>query len=283
MANNVSDSFEKAFLGIPLHTQIDHCDGYELAALFLRLFKNSQPVLEAGCGSGRWNAWLARQGIRSVGLDWSEGLCGRAATELPDCSFIAGDMQTMPLRAHAFGGLIALGSVEHTSAGPLKALKEFRRVLKAGGVAVVTVPYGGRLRRALLLLFQPLAILKSNRFLRRLLRKRGSQGRSLRNARTETVRSWFPVFACDDGGHFFYEYYFNKTQMRRFLAECGFRILQEFVGFGDEGILHNFGRLAGAWNEQDDTVDFTVLGKLLRRFLPVSVMGHMLCYVITKQ
>jgi ubiquinone/menaquinone biosynthesis C-methylase UbiE len=151
MSNSVGDSFERTFLDIPLNTQTDHCDEYELAPLILRLFKSAQPVLEAGCGSGRWNAWLARQGIWSVGLDWSEGLCRRAASELPDCSFIAGDMQTMPLRAHAFGGLIALGSVEHTSAGPLKALREFRRVLKAGGVAVVTVPYVGRLRRALLL------------------------------------------------------------------------------------------------------------------------------------
>jgi len=39
-----------------------------------------------------------------------------------------------------------------------------------------------------------------------------------------------PVFSYDDGGYFFYEYEFSKQQMRGFLSQTGFEIVQEFVG-----------------------------------------------------
>jgi len=58
--------------------------------------------------------------------------------------------------------------------------------------------------------------------------------------------------------------------------------VQVFVGFGNEGILHNFGRLAGSWNSENADVDFTPLGKVLRMVIPVNVIGHMLCYVVRK-
>lgn len=71
--------------------------------------------------------------------------------------------------------------------------------------------------------------------------------------------------------------------MRAFFAEAGFEVLEEFVGFGNEGILHNFGRLAGKWNEERADIDFTTLGRILREILPVEVMGHTLCYVVAKK
>ena len=47
-------------------------------------------------------------------------------------------------------------------------------------------------------------------------------------------------------------------------------------------ILHNFGRLAGRWNEQRAGVDFTRLGRWLRAVMPVGITGHMLCYVVER-
>jgi SAM-dependent methyltransferase len=283
MANSISDSFQRAFLITPLQAQIDHCDGYELAPLFMSLFRENQPVLEAGCGSGRWNAWLAQRGITSTGLDWSDELCKRARSEIPECRFVTGDMQDMPFEESEFGGLIALGSVEHMQSGPTKVLNEFSRVLRPNGVAVVTVPYGGWLRRLRLLLLRPISVLKANRSLRRILNKKGWNGRSLKAARKETNTSWSPTFSCDDDGYFFYEYEFNKKQMRSFLNQSGFEIVREFVGFGNEGILHNFGRLAASWNSESADVNFNILGKVLRAIIPVNLMGHMLCYVVRKK
>jgi len=102
---------------------------------------------------------------------------------------------------------------------------------------------------------------------------------SLKVAEKGTTMSWFPEFSCGNGGYFFYQYNFNKTQMRRFLAQSHFEVVQEFVGFGDEGILHNFGRLAASWNSANADVDFTFLGKVLRKVIPVKCNGtHAMLY-----
>jgi SAM-dependent methyltransferase len=74
----VGGSFEQEFLSASLERQISHCEHYELAAYFRRILPSHQPILEAGCGSGRWVGWFTRQGWTAAGLDWSEA---RAAAE----------------------------------------------------------------------------------------------------------------------------------------------------------------------------------------------------------
>src|SRR5438105_94536 len=102
MGAQVADSFEQAFLSESLSKQISDCDGYELAQTFLDLFGNSQPVLEAGCGSGRWCAWFNKRGIQSDGIDWSTGLCHRAQIEIPKSRFIACDMKHTPFESNVY-------------------------------------------------------------------------------------------------------------------------------------------------------------------------------------
>ena len=279
--NQVSKSFEAGFLAETLAAQVDACDRYELAPLFQRCFQERQPVLEAGCGSGRWCAWLQRRGIRCDGVDWSRELCDRAALAIPGARFFACDMSAVPMPDGAYGGLLALGSIEHTVDGPLAALREFRRLLRPGGVAVITMPYGSPLRR----LGEPAArlmlALRASHLVRRLFGKRVG-GVPLTVARRMARSDWGPQFGYGDDGWFFYEYRFDKAQARAFLGEAGLAIREEFVGFGDEGILHHFGRLAGLWNRERAEVDFTRLGRWLRSVLPVDLAGHMLCYVVER-
>ena len=264
-----------------LTKQIADCEHYELAPLFLDLFREHQPVLEAGCGSGRWCAWLQRHGIRSDGVDWSEELCARATREISGSRFVACDMTHTPFADGSYGGILALGSIEHSVPGPEPALKEFFRLLKENGVAIITVPYGGFLRRLLRDLKRPAQLLKSVTFLRRLMGKRVG-GVTLFEAHAGTTREWYPRFAFGDQGWYFLEYEFNKKQMRTFLQHAGFEIVSEWVGFHNEGILHYFGRLFGVWNQERSDVDFTLAGKILRKICPVSLCGHMLCYVVRK-
>ena len=277
----VARTFESGFMAQSLERQIDACDHYELAPLLRRCFRERQPVLEAGCGSGRWCGWLVRQGIPCDGIEWSQALCDRAAASLPACRFIACDMRHVPLPDASYGGLMALGSVEHSPEGPLDALREFHRLLKPGGVAVITVPYGGRLRLAVQRLASPLLHLKACPRLRRWLGKPVG-GTTLAQARAAARPDWHPLFAHGADGWFFFEYQFNRDQMRQFLAAAGFEVREAFVGFGDEGILHTFGRLAGRWEVDRPTITFTPLGRLLRTLIPVRVMGHMLTCVVSK-
>jgi len=56
-------------------------------------------------------------------------------------------MTATPFDDSSYGSILALGSVEHDPAGPQKALNEFYRLLRPGGIALITVPYGGSIRR----------------------------------------------------------------------------------------------------------------------------------------
>lgn len=280
--HQIAHSFERGFLSQTLSRQIANCDHYGLAPLFLDLFRDNQPVLEAGCGSGRWCGWLHQHGIRADGIDWSHELCARAQRELPDCRFIPCNMEQTPFADGAYGGLMALGSIEHSVHGPIPALKEFVRLLRPGGVAIITVPFGGPLRRTLRRLTRPLLRCKSSPLLRRVLGKRPTGGTSWAEARRGTRAEWSPRCVLGDQGWYFYEYEFNARQMSRFLTDAGFILVRAFVGFGNQGVLHTFGPVAGRWNAHRSDVDFNLLGRVLRQTIPVSVSGHMLCYVIQK-
>lgn len=282
MNNPIAESFELGFLSQPLSKQIAHCDNDPLAPLFLQLFFERQPVLEAGCGSGRWCGWFHKHSIQSNGIDWSKELCNRASREMSHSKFIACDIQNTPFPDCSYAGIIALGTIEHTVEGPQKALKEFFRLLNIDGVAVITVPYGGWLRILIHYLGKPRLFLKTCVFIRRLFGKSIGE-KTLRQARQKTNKKWHPTFGYGHEGCFFYEYQFNKNQMRAFFKEAGFEIHEEFVEYGNSGMFHNFGKLVGKWNKTRGDVDFTILGRILRKVFPVSVMGHMICYVIAKR
>lgn len=285
MYQTIAESFEQSFLSSPLSKHIRACDTYELAPLFLDLFSDAQPVLEAGCGSGRWCAWLQEQGISTDGVDWSHGLCTRAEREIPGSRFYACDMADTGLPSGAYGAVMALGSIEHTVEGPQKALAEFHRLLRPNGVAVITVPYGAPLRRWCRALSAPIRAAKGMRSIRQLAGKAplSPDARSLRVARQGTVAEWHPQFALNRQGWSFYEYEFSPRQLDSFVTQAGFTVKRRFAAFVDEGLFHTFGKLAGTWNDDEFRVELTPFGRLLQATLPASVTGHMLCYVLEKQ
>lgn len=279
----VARLFETGFRASSLAADVAACDRYDLAPLFLEWLAGRQPVLEAGCGNGRWCAWLAARGIRSDGTDWSEELCEQARQAIPGSQFFAGDMRNVPVDDGAYGGVLALGSVEHSAEGPVAALLEFRRVLRSGGVAIVTVPYGGGLRRTVDRVRGVGTALRRTGIVRRAFGKAPDPLASTwRAARATTTAAWHPSFARGTDGWFFYEYGFGRRQLRGFAAQAGLAVVDEFVAFHDEGLLHTFGTPAARWNGEQLRVELTPLGRLLRLLLPVRVSGHMLCVVLQR-
>ncbi|OVE74986.1 hypothetical protein BVX97_05990 [bacterium E08(2017)] len=282
MSNQTADTFEQGFMSRSLEEQIEQCDQYELAPLFLELFKDRSPVLEAGCGSGRWCAWLHKHSIQSDGIDWSQTLCERASKEIPTSKFVACDVRNTPFDDKSYGGILALGTVEHIIEGPVSALSEFNRLLKDDGAALITVPYGGSLRILIRTLNKPLRFFKSIPLVRRIFGlKSGSS--SLASAIKTARPEWHPRFSHGDEGWFFFEYEFNKKQMRTFLDEAGFKVDKEIVCFRDAGIFHTFGRISGKWNTAKGGVDFSPLGRILKAIVPAESVGHMVCHVVSKK
>lgn len=273
--------FEEGFMAHSLEKQIAHCDHYELAAYFKKWLPEHQPILEAGCGSGRWVAWFVKNGWSAVGLDWSEKLCERARSAIPGSHFEVGDMRGMPFVDGEFGAIISLGAIEHTAEGPVRSLNEYYRVLRPGGIAIITVPYLGPVRKWLRIFGAPKMVIVHSSKIRWLLGKRIGP-RSFEEANQEILVGYSADFMMTEQGWEFFQYIFSKKQMRAFLKDTGFEIIEEFVEFGDEGILHNFGRVAGTYDYERGVVSLSAIGKALHGLLPVDRMGHMLCYLVRK-
>jgi len=99
-------------------------------------------VLEAGCGIGTDGARLAAAGAHYTGLDFSPTALGLAIRrfELDDLPgrFLAGSVTCLPFADDTFDLVLSHGIIHHVPDTAL-AVREFRRVLRPGGTALVMV------------------------------------------------------------------------------------------------------------------------------------------------
>ena len=95
-------------------------------------------VLDIGCGTGCMLEELSRQGYSPAGLDLRpEGLRSTHA-KLPRVLLLQGEAACLPLAAASFEAVLLLDVMEHVDDRSL--LQELDRVLKPGGIAIMTVP-----------------------------------------------------------------------------------------------------------------------------------------------
>jgi SAM-dependent methyltransferase len=283
-ANRVADIFENGFMNRTLEEQIQACETYALRPLFVETFRQHQPVLEAGCGSGQWMHYFKRHGIESVGIDWSPVLRERSLAFDPMVRFDNGDMRELPYADGAFGGVVAMGSPEHVPEGPGKVFREFHRVLKPGGVAIVTVPHFFFLRSlGKRFLQEPARRLKRNPVLRRLAGKSPANGLNPRRHRSVVNDRYRPdVFLDVDFEGYFYQYQFTKKQIAEELASAGFDVERCHAFGGAGGLIFSFGRLAGYYERRTHEARLTLPARLIRRWLTDDGVGHMICCVVRK-
>jgi hypothetical protein len=57
---------------------------------------------------------------------------------------------------------------------------------------------------------------------------------------------------------------------------------RSFAGFVPEGILHNFGGIAGTYNQEAGCAELSWIGHILARMIPSHFTGHMLTFIAVK-
>ena len=99
-------------------------------------------VADLGCGSGRDLRRFASAGLTSIGLDRSFALC-RIAARFSDCRTVAGDVRSLPFRSGIFDGAWIAAVLLHLPIQELAiAMREIGRVLRPGGIAMVSLKDG---------------------------------------------------------------------------------------------------------------------------------------------
>ncbi len=127
-----------------LYNELDHKPlDRELLDRFARLVKGKGRACDMGCGPGQVAAYLRARGLDMLGIDLSPGMIAQARKANPGIEFREADMRALPLPDGSLAGIAAFYSILHFPRNEVTgALKEFARVLRPAGVALVAFHIG---------------------------------------------------------------------------------------------------------------------------------------------
>src|SRR5438445_6400131 len=141
MSTNCS-AWDEFWQGITPEAEIKMWDFYGGRPWILKHTPRHGKVLEAGCGLGRYVFYLSHLGIDIEGLDFHkptiEAVRQWAARHACTCEFRLGDITSLPYDSDSLSGYLSFGVIEHFREGPSAALVEAHRVLRPGGVAIIS-------------------------------------------------------------------------------------------------------------------------------------------------
>lgn len=131
-------------------------DRKRLLALVLRRFlvPGNRPgkVLDAGCGNGEFSAFIQGLGFEVVGIDIATGAIEKARRVCPDASFYVGSLEDkLPFHNGEFNAIWCTEVLEHLF-DVHTCLSEFNRVLREGGMLILTMPFHGLLKNLTIVL-----------------------------------------------------------------------------------------------------------------------------------
>jgi SAM-dependent methyltransferase len=118
-------------------TEIEHLHRY----MFAREFCRGRDVLDVASGEGYGSALIAQVANSVVGVEVADDVVAHAAGNYPagQLRFLQGDARAIPIGDGTVDVVISFETIEHFD-GHDKFLSEVRRVLRPGGVFIVSTP-----------------------------------------------------------------------------------------------------------------------------------------------
>lgn len=115
----------------------DKDDGVQLS---LKYAKKEWKILESGCGSGRVVKYFQDKGYNIEGVELHKETVEKVNALYPELKVWREDATKVSRPDDSYDMVLSYGVIEHFIEGPTAILKEMLRLMKPGGIAIITVP-----------------------------------------------------------------------------------------------------------------------------------------------
>ncbi len=137
--DRVADEYVRRIFDELQHKPVDR----QLLDRFAARVRDVDQACDMGCGPGHIARYLHEKGVQLCGIDLSPELVGRARRLNPNIEFQQGDMIALDAPDGIWTGLVPFYSIIHIPRPEVvEALRELRRVLRPGGLLLISFHIG---------------------------------------------------------------------------------------------------------------------------------------------